>query len=346
MIVLVDSLCCGLALSSSRDTGTAGRTVEWIRDHAGSAVIDFVENIVYARPPSAGSPDPASLPAPPTPGRESTGPAPLPTLLGSAPLPGEGAWSAGPAASDGIPAIYTTFARPTPEYPSVVAGVAYLDQRHVRIQFIAGTREPGGVPTPEAAVVPQALRPSLVATFNSGSTMAEANGAWINNGNAAEPLRSDAASLVVRKDGSATVGRWGSDVVAGPNIAAVRQNLQLIVDRGQPVPGLDRNAHEGWGSAHSQRQYTWRSGIGVTAAGGLVYVAGANMDLVTLAAALAEARAIRGMQLDIHPRLVDLFTYHHDSGRLTAQKLLPDMRGPSDRYLVPDHRDFFVVTLR
>jgi hypothetical protein len=267
-------------------------------------------------------------------------------LQGAAPLPGEGVWAAGTPAPDGAPAVYTTFERPDPQHPSVVAGVAYLDQRRTRVQLIAGTKEPGGVPTPEGAMVPRAERPSLVATFNSGFKMQDANGGWFSGGDTAVPLRQGAASLVVRRDGTATVGQWGRDVGPGPNVTAVRQNLRLIVDGGRPVPGLSTNAGGAWGGAKNQLQYTWRSGLGVTAHGDLVYVGGANMNLAILAAALTEAGAVTGMQLDIHDNMVDLFTYRHDNGGLTPQKLLPGMPGSNTRYLAPDQRDFVAVTLR
>ncbi len=141
--------------------------------------------------------------------------------------------------------------------------------------------------------------------------MADANGGWFGDGRTVVPLQQGAASLVIHRDGSATVGQWGRDVNAGTDVAAVRQNLQLIVDGGRPVPGLTTNAGGAWGSAKNQLQYTWRSGVGVTANGGLVYAGGANMSLAALADALTNAGAVRGMQLDIHDKMVDLFTYGH-----------------------------------
>jgi hypothetical protein len=334
------------ALTYPGNADLTTRTVEWVRDHGGAPVVDFIENIWYARPPAASPPDPASIPAPPTAAPAPTAPAPLPPLSGATPLPGEGVWTAGTPGPDGSPAVYTTFERPDPQHMSVVAGVAYFDQRHTRVELVAGTKEPGGVPAPEGSMVPKAQRASLVAVFNSGFKMKDANGGWFSGGNTAVPLQQGAASLVVHRDGTATVGQWGRDAVPGPDVVAVRQSLQLIVDGGRPVPGLTTNAGGAWGSAKNQLQYTWRSGIGVTANGGLVYVGGANMNLATLASALTEAGAVRGMQLDIHDNMVDLFTYRHDGGGLKPQKLLPDMPGPSNRYLVPDQRDFVAVTLR
>jgi hypothetical protein len=67
-----------------------------------------------------------------------------------------------------------------------------------------------------------------------------------------------------------------------------------------------------------------------------------------LARALAATGATRGMELDIHPNMVHLFTYRHDksANKLTPEKLLNTMRGPADRYLSPDRRDFFAITRR
>jgi hypothetical protein len=42
--------------------------------------------------------------------------------------------------------------------------------------------------------------------------------------------------------------------------------------------------------------YTWRSGLGVDAAGNLVYVGGSGLNLVTLANALVQAGAVRGLR--------------------------------------------------
>ena len=41
---------------------------------------------------------------------------------------------------------------------------------------------------------------------------------------------------MITKDGTPTVGQWGRDVQMTPDTMAVRQNLDLIVDGGQPSP--------------------------------------------------------------------------------------------------------------
>lgn len=344
--IVVPAASLAQALTYPGEAITPVRLVEWVREHGGSGIVDLVENWWYARPPAASDPKPADLPAPPTAAALGAPPA-LPLPAGVTPLPGEGEWVAGALSSGGGPAIYTTFERPDSRYPSAVAGVALLESGLTATRLIAGTREPGLQPWPEGARVPDALRGSLVATFNSGFKMQDAHGGFVADGRTAVPLRDGAASLVVRRDGTATVAQWGRDAVAGPDVVAVRQNLDLVVDGGRPVVGLDGNNGLRWGSTKNQLQYTWRSGIGVDAVGNLIYVAGTGMNLVTLAAALVQAGAVRGMQLDIHSQMVDFFSYRHaGSGEPTATRLLPTMPGGLDRYLVADQRDFVAVTLR
>ena len=125
------------------------------------------------------------------------------------------------------------------------------------------------------------------------------------------------------------------------NVAAVRQNLALIVDRGRPVPRLTGNVSGAWGSAKNQFQYTWRSGLGIDSSGNLVYVAGDKLTLTGLAQAMAEARVQRGMELDIHPAMVTFNLFHPSAGApygVAAAKLPRDMTRPADRHLAPDQR--------
>jgi len=347
LLLLVPAVSYLRALLYPGQASVSVRSVEWLRDNGGSGAVDALENWWYTRhAPSAAAPDPASLPAVPGPAPADL-PAPLPTLAGVPAIPGEGRWAAGRATPDGVAAMVTTFVRPDPAHPDVVAGVARFDQRRVRGRLIAGTREPDGQPWPEGGQVPPELRPGLVAAFNSGFKMAAAQGGFYAGGRTARPLRDGAASLVIDRDGRMSVGVWGRDARFGPEVAAVRQNLALIVDKGVADPGLGSNAGGRWGSARNQLQYTWRSAIGTDPAGNLIYVGGNQLNLTALARALTMAGVSRGMELDIHPRMVDLLSYHPAAdGEPVPNPLLPTMPGPETRYLYPDQRDFVAVTLR
>jgi hypothetical protein len=315
------------------------RSVEWVRDHGGNGLVDSVENWWYTRK------------APPTSRAGASGPArgaaTEPGVVDVGSGSGAGRWVAWPLRSAGRAAMFSTLRHPDPAHPGVTVGIARFDQRVVTAELIAGTREPDGHFWSEGGQVPVRLRGALVATFNSGFKMSESQGGFFADGRLVRPLRDGAASMVITRDGRTSVDQWGRDRGFGPDIVAVRQNLTLIVDRGRVVPGLDVNHDGRWGSARNQLQYTWRSALGVDAASNLYYVAGDKLTLATLAQALAATGAVRGMELDIHPAEVHMFAYRHPAdGPPSPEKLLGTMRGPADRYLRPDQRDFVALTLR
>jgi len=322
------------------------RSVEWLRDNGGSPLVDRIENWYYtANRPTGPAPDAAGLPVI-TAGRSLLAPPPS-TRSHRRTAFQASTWVPGRLDSRGTPAIYTTLFRPDAQYPSVVAAVAWIRARDTSAHLIAGTREPGGQSWPGAAQVPPADVPKLVATFNSGWKMTDTRGGFYLAGRLAGHLLAGQASLVINDSGAATIGQWARDVTMSPHVIAVRQNLALIVDHNRPVPGLDANKGKRWGSYENQHQYTWRSGVGVDAAGDLIYAAGANLTLQTLAASLADAGAVRGMELDIHSALVSFASWAPNlTGRARPTKLLPGMERPANRYLAPDQRDFFYLTLR
>lgn len=338
------------ALQYPGDASWQVRTVEWVRDHGGGGLVDLVENWWFAHNQPIGTapapellPVPAAAAAPVAP----AGPQPprLPQMAGVAPLPGETAWASSAQRVGGVPAMYTSYFRPDPACPSEIVGAAWLDQSLTSTHLISGTREPAGS-WPEGAQVPVQMRPTLLAAFNSGWKMKDTAGGFYADGRLVKAMQDGAASVVIDTTGRVTVGQWGRDVSMGPQVAAVRQTLNLIIDGGQRVAGLADNPSGAWGSPKNQFQYTWRSGVGTDRSGNLVYVAGDKLTLAGLAQAMIDAGVQRGMELDIHPAMV---TFRPAAGApfgLAGAKLLPGMTQAATRYLHPDQRDFFAVTLR
>jgi hypothetical protein len=131
----------------------------------------------------------------------------------------------------------------------------------------------------------------------------------------------------------------------------VRQNLDLIVDGGQPAPGVQFNNPAKWGYTVGNAVLVWRSGLGVTADGALVYVGGPGMSAYTLAELLVRAGAVRGMELDINSDWVDFFTYSPGPpgspvGDLSVSKLLVDMSPSTSNYLSASSRDGIAIFSR
>ena len=353
LALLVPGVSYAQALTYSGSATWQMRSVEWLRDHGASSLVDRVENWYYtSNLPSGSAPDRAALPASAARGALAgralpASPAAPPPLARHPVLPGEGTWVPGRLDPSGVPAIYSSFFRPDPHYPSVIAGAAWIRAGHTSAHLVAGTREPGGAGwTGGARVAPGDIR-RLVATFNSGWKMSDAAGGFYLSGHSTGKLLNGQASLVIDNSGAATVGQWARDVAMSSHVVAVRQNLALIVDNRRPVNGLAANSGHRWGSFENQLQYTWRSGVGVDANGNLIYVSGENLTLQTLAVALADAGVVRGMELDIHSALVSFATWAPSpTGKVVPTKLLPGMGRPADRYLAADQRDFFYLTLK
>jgi hypothetical protein len=352
VLLIIPGVSFVQALTAPGSATLAMRSVDWVRAHHGNGIVNAIENWYYTRnKPAAGPPDGASLPratgSSPT-NQDSLPPMKLPIPAGAQALPGEAVWNPGRIGSDGRPLLYTGYLRPDPGHLSVVAGVAWMRAEGSVAHLVAGTRQPGGSGWPGSASVPDTDVNTLVATFNSGFKMVDISGGFYLDGRYSRSLVDGQASVVIDRQGRITVGEWGRDVRMSADVAAVRQNLALVVDGGHPVSGLSGNAGGRWGSARNQYQYTWRSGLGLDVQGNLMYVAGNKMNLTTLAAAMVDAGIVRGMQLDIHTGMASFSSWRPEPHRGPAvpTKLLPAMTRPAGRYLLADQRDFFYLTAR
>jgi hypothetical protein len=191
--------------------------------------------------------------------------------------------------------------------------------------------------------VPTQARPRLLATFNSGFKLSDSKGGFAVGGHTYARLQNGQGTLVGYADGRVDVVNWsyGSTVPAGVSYA--RQNLPLIVSEGRPNPRL-ANGPE-WGATVGNAVLVWRSGIGVDSHGNLIYAAGEDQTVASLAKTLIHAGAVRAMELDINSYWVTFITYGAP-GAAQPKNLLPGMNRPVTRYLEPDDRDFFSVSSR
>jgi hypothetical protein len=133
----------------------------------------------------------------------------------------------------------------------------------------------------------------------------------------------------------------------GPDIAAARQNLELLVDNGQLNPELRENDTTAFGATVGNNVYVWRSGIGVLPTGALVYAAGPAQSVLSLAKTLQAAGAVNAMELDINHDWVTGYLFSSpDPANPTAvvgEKLHAGMSRDGNRYLEPGVVDFFAL---
>ncbi|MGH3438908.1 MAG: phosphodiester glycosidase family protein, partial [Sciscionella sp.] len=327
---------------------TTARIAEWARNNGLSPVVNWLEQQTYAPPKVGGAPGVNSpLRHPPQAGP----PQPMVAMPASIPppaqpaLPGEGQWQV-IARAHGKPAMAEAFLRPDAVHTSYTAAAVWFNPHLVRARLHPGTAQPGGT----GWSVPSTItRPSgLLAAFNSGFKLADAHGGFYQHGRYAKALAPGGASMVFYRDGTMTVGQWGRDVHMSPQVAAVRQNLVLLVDHGRVVPGIDANTQQVWGATVGNKKYVWRSGIGVTATGGIVNVIGPRLSAHALAVLLRRAGCVRAMELDINQEWTSYVLYHHTGapGSAGPHNLLSTMRRSPQRYNSLSARDFVTLHTR
>ncbi|HEX6032341.1 MAG TPA: phosphodiester glycosidase family protein, partial [Tepidiformaceae bacterium] len=308
------------------------------------------EPIIYYAGKMASAPDPRYLLIP-----DTIWPAPLtpPKVkqLSDHPADGEGVWTTAglPRATPSDMLMAKTFVRPDPARPYAVVGVLLVDMRRVRLHVTGGTVDPGGDRGVKGTgLIPQDEYSKLLVAFNGGFKGPHGGFGMIADGKEYRPLRNGLASLALMKDGSLRMGEWGADLTWSDDMEAVRQNAALLVKDGE----ITRRVNEGndtWGyvKVDSTEFITWRSAVGLTKDGNLLVAAGNSLSAATLAKALWAAGAQSAMQLDINsPYVLTSTFFPQPDGSLQAQRFMDSMPDSPGRFLKPQERDFFWVTLR
>jgi hypothetical protein len=330
------------------------RSVEWLRDNGAAGLVARIETEYYSlTAPSKGGPQLRSLPSDGYAGTAATGaagirhrpayvPRRVPALLAPR-LPGEGVWRPERASLAAKPPLLVTTVRDQPDYPRVVAGLAWINPRRTIITLNPGVQEPSVTLPRGAEEVPPSRRGRLLATFNSGFKLHDAGGGFALGGHTYAPLRDGEATIIGYGDGLVDVVAWHGGPLAPASAAFARQNLPLIVSEGRVTPAVSDSSQ--WGATVGNAVLVWRSGIGVDRHGNLIYAAGDYQTVRSLAKVLARAGAVRAMELDINSYWVSFITYGRSGARDPAN-LLAGMNRSATRYLTPDDRDFFAVYLR
>jgi hypothetical protein len=359
MVVLLVWLAwsIGGALRAPGADGTSARLAEWARGHGLGWAVSAQEQVHHhLNPPKVGRTPPSILavpaarprlshrtvPARPAPGHHA---APATTPPRVQPRQPAGLWQ--PLVSlHGEQAIRAAYLRPDPQNPSYVVGVAWLNQKLIKLVLHPGYNVPGGSGWSQSSQVPASQRDSLLATFNSGFKMVDSNGGYWQDGQSGAPLRSGAASIVFYKDGHVDVVSWNGGN-PGADVAAVRQNLGLLLDHGMLTPQVDNSTTRTWGNTVGNATYVWRTALGIRQDGSLVFVVGASMSAHGLATIARNVGAVRAIELDINQSWTNFITYTHPSQGVAVPQMLTRDEHPNPyRYLQPSARDFVAVLAR
>ena len=356
----------GRALTAPGTDSLSARSAEWLRDHGLGGVVNRVEEWCYTHhPPKVGGAPKGGIPTVATvstvtattvrPGgaAHTTIGLPRPPNVASPaapPLPGEGVWRPTGTVVHGRPSMYVTYVRPDPVHTSYLTGLVWFDTKLLRTVLVPGLQQPPGAPNTWNGQVPVAQRATLVGAFNSGFRVQDAQGGYYANGRQYQPLLSGRAAAVINSRGVMRIGEWGRDFTTMTGLASVRENLWLIVDHGSVVPGLPSDHSPKWGATLGAGVYVWRSGVGVTRNGAVVFAGGDNLTVASLADLLHRAGAVEAMELDINPEWVSCYEYRRpvpsQPQNVVGDRLAGSSDRPGDRYLVAGTRDFFAFFTR
>jgi hypothetical protein len=345
-------------LNPSYGSSLSTRASQWGDQHGLASVVHWAANEAYHwdLPKKGGTPPAGSFGSGATTETFKTSIALAPPVNIVSPaksaLPGEGVWHvAGRTTANGIPTMYEAFVRPDAVHTSYVVGVVWMDTNLLTAQLYSGSMIPGGGPFWQQAPISAKRSKTLVGAFNGGFLVQNSGGGYFTDGRTYKKLRTGAASVVIFKNGRMTVAKWGRDVVMTNQIASVRQNLDLIVDNSQMVRGLRNPKSTKWGDVVNPNDDVWRSGLGITKSGALVYVGGPSLSLSDLANVMLRAGVEEGMELAYGLDFVQLSTFTGVPGKVIGasdgQSLLSSMPGAPNRYFDSFWaHDFFTMSLR
>ena len=262
------------------------------------------------------------------------------------PLPQEGIWQ--PIDNTLFPntaVLARTFVRTDPIRSYALVSLVKMNMKKLNIGIQAGTYYPGG-PSGKfgPGYIPKDIQQSnmLVAAFNGGFMEKDGHYGMIVGNKTYVPLRKDIATLLIYKDGTAKFIDYQGEQLP-KDVIAVRQNGAFLVHNGEITPFVESGT-DTWGRTTTNSMYTWRSGIGITKNGNLIYAVGNALVPATLAKALKDAGAVNAMQLDINPYWVRYILFTSlGKGNYSYTPLLNDMQNGGYAYLHRYNKDFFYL---
>ena len=255
-------------------------------------------------------------------------------------------WTVASVGPRGVTAELRTVTSPAGRSVVVARFPAATTALHLHV----GSEDPPGalaqVPPDAGNVVARSNAESslLVAAFNGGFKNDAGAGGVVADGVTVSTLLAGKASALLDGRGALAIGTWGSiSVASGQRLVSVRQNLSLLVDRGQPT-ALALSGPGPWGSVLGSDPVVARSALGVDAAGNVYFAGSMHVLPADLAQVLASVGVVRALQLDMNPYWVTLGTTPSPGGTLLSR--IPGETNPATIFQSGWTRDFFAVIAR
>lgn len=259
-------------------------------------------------------------------------------------LPGEGQWTT-LVSSDHTPLLAKTYYRPDPQRPFAITTLVKINMHKLHVGLTAGQREPGGPTHPGPGMVPLAIQEknALLAAFNGGFQRKDGFYGMVVGNATYLPLQRNLATLIIHKFSSPEIINYSGQPL-GNDVTAIRQNGPMLIENGKIVTSSEAWNMQTWGLTTTNSMYTWRSGLGITSDGNVVFACGSSLVPETLAKTLQAAHAVNAMQLDINPVWVRFVLFNSiGKGQYTYYSLEKQMLNGGYEYLHGYQKDFFYV---
>lgn len=280
---------------------------------------------------------------------------PIATDQSFEPIVGEGIWNnLSSEVSPNDEVMASTFVRPDTKRLYAIASIVQINTKLLGIGSVAGTKEPGGpLKNVGEGVVPQNVldNGSLVAGFNGGFLYADGEYGMVVGDKTYVPLKTNMGTIAAYTDGSIKIFNYdGSNL--GENVVFARQGGPLIIDNNEEIDPSSPSYKKVVGKVIYKNKilpggiFTWRSGIGITKNGNLLYAVGNSLSPTSLSDALYMAGAVSAIQLDINPAHIFFHILNKTSSgdyiSIPLNKEIPNLNH-SLQYITGSQRDFFYL---
>jgi len=331
------------------NTGSAAEfTDNFLRPLLGNGVVGFMEKIYFNTSDKIQqvTNQKGNVPQFPNQGISNSTSTPIPIDSRLPKVTGEGVWRNLPLSQFPSSQVMAyTFVRPDPKRPFAYVTLVTIDMTKMNLGIVAGTKQPGGpIGNPGTGKIPGNIIKDgrLVAAFDGGFQYRDGEYGMIVDGKTYVPLQDSVGTLVGYKNSSLKIVNYtGQDL--GKDVAFIRQNCPILIQDGQVFAQNELNKKL-WGRTFNADIFTWRSGMGLTAEGNLIYAVGNNLSPTTLAKALKIAGATNAIQLDINPFWVRFNIFEpKGNGGYKSSTLTKDLKDGSKDYLGSYSKDFFYL---
>lgn len=214
-----------------------------------------------------------------------------------------------------------------------IVDLALIDLGKSRLKLVCGSRDPA----PGSGVISSQDRNKLLLAFSGGFRYKHDFCGIAIDGNVLRPMKKKAGTLVVYRNGKVMIGKWGRDFTkVTPEMRYVRQNM-LLVDHGKFNAAAPYEVY-----ALDGKFRIFRSAVGVTKKGDLIYAAGNKLSAKRMAEVMISHGVVSAIHLDMNYGNATCGVFIHKKDKLAIKPLTERFPNPG-RFLGKNYRDFFYV---